>query len=86
MRCVSSDCAPCEMSGPSIVVGSLRSWTEKWCRRVIGRRTSTTTSTGPLIERSHAPSSFALLTVADRQTNVTLGGASTRTSSHTPPR
>jgi len=63
-----------------------RSATAKWFWMVTGRWVSTTTSVGPRTVVSQAPKSRALLTVADRQTNVTGRGVSTSTSSHTEPR
>ena len=63
-----------------------RSAMAKWWCRVTGRWVSTMTLVVPRTEVSQAPKSVALLTVADRLTKRTPGGARTRTSSHTEPR
>ena len=74
IRSASSEGAAWARSGDSSTWSSARWYTAKWWRSVIGRRSSTTTSTGPRTERSQAPSSLALDTVAERQTKVTLAG------------
>ena len=69
------DARPSLNIGTRVVWRVSRRWTAKWLRKVIGLLRSTTTSVGPRTERSQSPSSPALATVAERQTNMTSGGA-----------